>query len=168
MVYGNELIKKLEDEIAVMQAQRESRARRIADWQTDEDDCFISERCDERGIMVNRNKIDLIRRGGCEWFTEYATLDGKLVDAHWCDTRYGLKLRIEMPDGTVVWTTSTTEKGLAKRGIKKVKCLRPAWYAYKTPYRGMMGVYCGSYELFPSDTNYATGEPAGDEPIEIK
>ena len=167
MLYGEELIKKLEDEIAFTHDVRERRAERIANWQTDEDDCFISERVDERSILLNRQKIELIRNGGCAWFTEYATLDGTLVKAHWCNTKFGLSLRVEMPDGSVVWTTSTTPKGLAKRGLKTVSCLRPAWYAYKTPYRGMMGAYCGSYELFPSDVNYATGEPASVEPLAI-
>lgn len=167
MIYGEELIRKLESEIETAKGALERRAERIKNWETDEDDCFISERNEQRTIQVNREKIDLIRRGGCEWFTEYATLDGTLVNAKWCNTKYGTSLRVEMPDGSIVWTTSTTQKGLAKRGLKTVKCLRPAWFAFKTPYSGMMGVYCGSYELFPSNVNYATGEPAASEPIEM-
>lgn len=168
MMYGAELISRLEAEIETLKGAMDRRAERIANWETDEDDCFISERCESRGISVNREKIALIKDGGCAWFPEYATLDGKLVKAHWCNTKYGCSLRVEMPDGSVVWTTSTTAKGLAKRGLKRVECLRPAWYAFKSPYGGMLGVYSGSYELFPSDYNYATGEPAKAEPIEIR
>lgn len=168
MKYGEELIRQLEAEIELMQAAIDRREERIARWETDEDDCFISQRCEERTIATNREKIALIRDGGCAWFTEYATMDGKLVRARWCDTKYGYSLRTEMPDGSVVWTRSGTAKGLAKKGLKKVECKRPAWFAYKTPYGGMMGAYCGSYELFPSDTNYATGEDAPVDPIEIR
>lgn len=168
MKYGIELIESLEAEIERMQGALDRRAKRIANWETDEEDCFISERVESRTINVNRKKIALIKDGGCAWFTEYATLDGKLVNAHWCKTRFGYSLRVVMPDGSVVWTTSETAKGLEKRGLKKVECKRPAWYAFKSPYGGMMGVYCGDYELFPSDVNYATGEDASSEPLEIR
>lgn len=168
MMYGEELIKKLEGEIETLQGALDRRTERIKNWETDEDDCFISERVESRAIGVNRDKIDLIKKGGCAWFTEYATLEGQLINARWCNTRYGSSLRAEMPNGKVVWTTASTEKGLAKKGIKRVRCLRPAWYAFKSPYKGMYGVYCGSYELFPSSVNYATGEDAQIEPLEIK
>lgn len=168
MLFGTELINKLESEIKLMQDALDRRAERIARWETDEDDCFISERCESRTIAVNRNKIALIKDGGCAWFVEYATLDGQIVNAKWCNTKFGCSLRAEMPDGSVVWTTADTAKGLAKKGLKKVTCKRPAWYSFKTPYGGMMGVYAGDYELFPSDWNYATGEEAKTEPIEVR
>lgn len=168
MVFGNELIKKLEGEIEAMQKAISDRLDRINEGWTDMDDCFISQRCEERGISNNQEKIKLIKDGGCAWFNEYATLDGELVDARWCNTRFGCSLRAEMPDGTVVWTTASTPKGLAKKGLKMVKCLRPAWFAFRSSNSGMLGVYTGSYVLFPSDINYATGESADSEPIEIK
>ena len=166
--YGAELIEKLENEIKTLQEAIDRRAERIANWETDEDDCFISERCETRGVQVAKDKIQLIKDGGCAWFLEYATLDGTPIKANWCQTKYGYSLRAEMPNGEVVWTTANTAKGLAKKGLKKIECKRPAWYAYKTPYSGMMGVYAGSYELFPSDYNYATGKDADTKPIEIR
>ena len=168
MVYGTELIARLEKEIVTLQEAMNRRAERIANWETDEDDCFISERCESRGIQVAKDKIDLIKDGGCAWFTEYATLDGTIVKARWCNTKYGSSLRAEMPDGKVVWTTAITAKGLAKKGLKKVECKRPAWFTFSSPYSGMLGVYAGGYELFPSDINYATGEGADVEPIEVR
>ena len=168
MKFGEELIESLERENELMRAAMERRAERIANWETDEDDCFISERVESRTISVNNEKINLIRDGGCAWFREYATLDGQIVDAHWCNTKFGYSLRVKMPDGSVVWTTSETAKGLAKRGLKMVECKRPAWFAFKSPYGGMMGVYAGSYELFPSDYNYATGESAPAAPLEVR
>ena len=168
MKYGKDLIEQLEREIAANRKAISDRYDRIDAGMTDIDDCFISQRCEERGISVAQDKIDLIRDGGCAWFAEYATLDGKLVDARWCNTKFGYSLRAEMPDGSVVWTTADTAKGLAKRGLKKVECKRPAWYAFKSSASGMLGVYCGQYVLFPSDVNYATGEDATVEPLEIR
>lgn len=168
MKYGQELITSLEDQIKILQKNMNNRVERINEGSTDIDDCFISQRCEERDIALNRDKIHLLKEGGCSWFEEYATLDGTLVDARWCNTRYGTSLRVVMPDGTVKWTTARTPKGLAKIGLKKVLCLRPAWFAFHSSGSGMFGVYTGSYVLFPSDINYATGEDADDYPMEIK
>lgn len=168
MVYGEELIKRLESDIEGYKKTISDRIDRINEGVTDWDDCFISQRCESRGMELCKSKIELIRNGGTAWFTEYATLDGILVDAHWCNTKYGYSLRVKMPNGQVIWTTSSTKKGLAKRGLKVVECRRPAWYAFKSPHGGMMGVYTGSYELFPSDVNYATGEDAASEPLEMR
>jgi len=168
MLYGQALIDKLENEIDVMQAAINNRWERINAGLTDMDDCFMSQRCEDRGIQNNREKIDLIKDGGCAWFPEYATLDGQLVDAHWCNTKFGYSLRAKMPDGSVVWTTACTAKGLAKKGLKRVECKRPAWFAFRSSQGGMLGVYSGEYVMFPSDYNYATGEEAGSEPLEIR
>lgn len=168
MKYGMELIRELEKDIQVTLEAMRNRQQRIKDGWTDEDDCFMSIRCDERGLQLAKDKIQLIQEGGTAWFLEYATLDGQLVEARWCNTRYGSSLRVVMPDGQVIWTTSCTKKGLAKRGLKTVECRRPAWYAFHSSGIGMLGVYTGSYVLFPSDWNYATGEAAGSEPLEIR
>lgn len=168
MEYGKQLVERLQEEIRLNQKAIRDRWDRINEGLTDMDDCFISHRCEERGIRVCKEKIDLIQNGGTAWFHEYATLDGQLIDAHWCNTRYGTKLRAVMPDGKVIWTESTTKKGLAKRGIKAVECRRPAWFKFSSGYGGMLGVYSGDYVLFPSSVNYATGEDAPVEPLEIR
>lgn len=169
MKYGQELIDSLERENERFRQSMRDRFQRVMDCEYDWDDCFISDKVEERGVSNNQKKIDLIKRGGCDWFIEYASLDGELVDARWCDTKYGWKLRAKMPDGSVVWTSANTRSGLAKKGLKKVECLRPAWFKFSSGgLKGMLGVYCGSYVLFPSDVNYATGEKASDEPIEIR
>ena len=102
MLYGAELIKKLEGEIATYQEAISNRMDRIGKMETDWDDCFVSQRCEERGISNAQDKIRLIRDGGTAWFSEYATLDGKIVNARWCNTKFGTSLRVEMPDGSVV------------------------------------------------------------------
>lgn len=168
MLYGTELVKKLEEEIETTKKTMANRVDRINSGMTDEDDCFISIRCDERALHLCQDKINLIKDGGTSWFTEYATLDGKLIDAKWCNTCYGSKLRAVMPDGQVIWTNAITQKGLVKRGIKMVHCRRPAWFKFSSGGSGMYGVYTGQYVLFPSSVNYATGEDASVAPLEMK
>lgn len=132
MKYGEELIRELEAEIERYENQMSRRWDRINNGETDQEDCFVSMRVEERGRDLARDKIKLIQNGGFDWFVEYATLDGVLVNAKWCQCRsftgYGKtsKLRVEMPDGTVKWTQAATEKGLARIGIKRVLCKRPA------------------------------------------
>lgn len=167
MIYGQELIEQLERENELNRKAIDNRFERIANGWTDMDDCFVSQHFEERGIANNEQKIELIKDGGCAWFVEYATLDNQLIEARWCNTKYGLSLRAVLPDGKVVWTTACTQKGLARKGIKKVECKRPAWYEFKSAGRGMCGAYAGHYVLCPSDVNYATGEDATEEPLEI-
>jgi hypothetical protein len=168
MLYGKELIESLRKDIDLMRKAIDDRWDRINEGITDIDDCFISQRCEERGIETAKAKIQLIEDGGYAWFREYATLDGQIVNAHWCNTKYGYKLRVEMPDGSVVWTTASTKNGLARKGIRQVECKRPAWFKFSSGHGGMLGVYTGDYVLFPSDRNYATGKIAEREPIEIR
>ena len=68
MKFGQELIDQLEAEIKLMQKSIENRQERIDAGWTDIDDCFTSQRCEERGIRVNHDKINLIKEGGCAWF----------------------------------------------------------------------------------------------------
>ena len=168
MRYGAELVKELKGEIEILRESINNRYERIEKGWTDMDDCFVSQKFEVRGIDLAKQKIALIEEGGCNWFTEYATLDNKLVETRWCNTKYGTTLRVEMPDGKVIWTSALTEKGLAKKGIKRVQCLRPAWFCFKSAGKGLFGAYAGDYVLFPSDINYATGEKASEDPLEIK
>ena len=169
--FGAELVSSLNDEVKTLRASIEDRYDRIFNGQTDMDDCFLSDKCESRAISLALEKINLIEKdNGCSWFIEYATLDGTLVKANWCNTKYGTSLRVVMPDDSVVWVSYSQnfDKSLAKKGLKRVECLRPAWFAFHSSGSGLLGVYSGSYDLFPSNFNYATGEEASDEPIAIR
>ena len=79
MKYGAELIASLEKENERLREAITNRMDRINDGSTDWDDCFMSQRCESRGISNNEDKINLLKNGGTSWFIEYATLDGTLV-----------------------------------------------------------------------------------------
>lgn len=130
------------------------RERRIANCEVESTDCFLSARADADRLRTIERQREILENGGLAWLWEYATLDNQLVEARWVDTRYGRKLVAEMPDGSTVWTTAQTAKGLAKKGLKEVRCLRPAWA--ESP-----------RELWAAKWNRATGEDAAEEPVEI-
>lgn len=81
MKYGKELIEELEREIKLYEETMSRRWDRINNGETDQEDCFVSMRVEERGRDLAKDKIKLIKDGGCDWFVEYATLDGVLVNA---------------------------------------------------------------------------------------
>ncbi|WP_407399654.1 hypothetical protein [Treponema sp.] len=169
-LYGEDLIADLNRQIDNLQNAIKNRYERIDQGMTDMDDCFVSQHLEDRGIALCKQKISLIQAGGTDWFAEYATLDGILVKAKWVASKYHhgtTVLRAEMPDGSVVWTSATTAKGLAAKGLKRVSCLRPAWFEFRSNGSGLCGAMTGNYVIVPSDFNYATGEDASEDPLEI-
>ena len=147
--------------IEMLDAERErvlevirDRAERIANCEVDDADCFMSVRADQKHL----NRIDaqkkILEDGGFAWFYEYATLDNVLCKSKYCKTKYGYTNRVEMPDGSIVWTNARTEKGLAKHNLKQVRVKRVAWIDYDG--------------LFPAKLNRATGEYSDDNIVEIE
>ena len=146
---------------------RRDRAERIANCEVESTDCALSIMADREQADLINAQIEIIENGGTSWFQEYATLDGVLVDGRWVDTRYGYKLVCDMPDGETVWTTANTEKGLARRGLKKVMVRRTAWA--KLASNGS-SIASGCYvKRYPALLNRATGEYSETfEAIEVK
>ena len=154
-------VEQLEAQLGRILACKRERAERIARCEVEDSDCFLSMRAEDNQIAKIKARISIIKDGGCAWFVEYATLDGTLCDSSWVNTKYGYKLKVNMPNGEVVLTTAKTKKGLAKKGIKMVNVKRVAWAdsgkGWFTP-----------YSVYPAKLNRATGEYTDGEPIEIK
>ena len=135
-----------------------SRAERIANCEVEDTDCYMSIMSDRAALDVYERQLEILEDGGYAWFDEYATLDGELVDARWVETRYGVKLVADMPNGETVWTTATTDKGLAKRGLRKVRVKRAAWADFGG------GQWA---KVYAAKWNRATGEEV-EGPVEIE
>lgn len=143
----------------ITEAQR-SRAQRIANCEVEEIDCALSVRADRDMLNLIDAQIELLNNGCTAWFEEYATIDGRLVDGRWVDTRYGMKLVCEMPNGETVWTTANTQKGLARRGLKKVMVKRVAWAKLMS---NGNSIASGCYvKRYPAHLNRLTGEYSED------
>ena len=161
-MFGEELIRSLQKDIERNHDSIADRERRIMDGRTDMDDCFLSQHNDEFMLRGARQKIALLKSGGLAWFRDYQTLEGFPVKAKWVQGAWGERLRVYMPDGKTVWTSAKTAKGLAKNGLKAVAALRPAWFKIDS-----QGLGTETWTMFPSDKNYATGKPAGSDPVEV-
>lgn len=132
------------------------RARRIADCEVEDTDCALSIMADRTQLSLCERQLEILDAGGFAWLPDYRTLDGEEVEWAWVDTRYGRKLVVDMPDGSTVWTTACTAKGLAKRGIKRVRALVPAWARLRS---NGGSIASGCYvETYPAHLNRATGE----------
>lgn len=131
------------------------RARRIADCEVEATDCALSIMADRETLSLCERQMEILDAGGFAWLPDYRTLDGEEVEWAWVDTRYGRKLVVDMPDGSTVWTTACTAKGLAKRGIKRVRALVPAWARLRS---NGSSIASGCYvETYPAQLNRATG-----------
>ncbi len=167
-MYGKDLEMELMEDLKRFKTIALDREKRIDDGMTDYDDCFVSIQSESIGKQKTEMKLNILQNDGFSWFEEFATLDGALCKSALCETRYGFRWRIETPDGQVIWTSAETKKGLARIGLKKMLCKRPAWVKYEGFGTGLAGALNGTCVVFPSNTNFATGLPADREPIEIR
>lgn len=154
-VYGDELKRAIINQKQRLSDAIDRRAERIANWETDEEDCFVSQRVEENGIRECEMQLAILDGDGCMDFNAWFDADGKEVYVRWVNTRYG---------GAYVWNGifASSEKALAKKTGLTRKVIRvPAWTKFSTPYNGLYGAYCGSYEIVRWHTNMKTGEYVG-------
>lgn len=154
-IYGEELKQAILKQREILLAALDRRSERIRNWETDEDDCFMSERVEQNGIRECDLQLDILNGDGCMDLDAWFDADGNEVCVRYVNTRYG---------GAYVWNGifAKSEKALAKKAGLTRKTIRvPVWTKFSAPYRGMMGVYCGSYEVVRWHTNMVTGEYVG-------
>lgn len=153
-LYGEELRKSIEASKAHYLELMEDRARRIANWETDEDDCFLSQRCEENAISECNMQLEILKGDGCMDYE--AWFDGdKEVSVRWVKTRYGYAL---VYNGIFASSEKAIEK---KTGLTRKTIRVPAWTKFWSNGSGMLGVYSGSYEVVRWHTNMVTGEYVG-------
>ena len=154
MMYGEELRKSIEAEKARHLENMADRARRIANWETDEEDCFVSQRFDETAVCNCDTRLEILDGDGLMDFD--AWFDGdKEVSVRWVKTRFGYAL---------VWNGifASSEKALMKKtGLVRKTIRVPKWTQFKSNGSGMYGAYTRSYEIVRWDTNMVTGEYFG-------
>ena len=155
-LYGEELRKAILDGIAHTKEIMAERATRIANWETDEDDCFLSARVNENSMSEYRMQLDILDHGGVYDWDCYFDKDGKEVSVRWVNTRYGLKV---VANGVFA---SSIKALLKKTGLVEKTMKVPVWTKFAAGSgRGMLAVYGGSYTVVRWHTNMATGEYVG-------
>ena len=154
MKYGEELKQAIIREKETLQAAIDRRAERIARWETDEEDCFLSQRVEEQGIRNCDKRLAIISGDGLMDFEGWFDGDRE-VYVRWVHTRYG---------GAYVYNGvfASSQKALQKKtGLTRKTIRVPAWTKFSTPYSGLYGAYCGDYEVVRWHTNMVTGEYVG-------
>ena len=155
-VYGAELAEQIKEDIQRSRDAIERRIERINRWETDWDDCFLSQRVEETSISEGRMKLEILSGDG---FMEIETLvdeHGKEIPSRWVNTRYGAKL----VSGGVF---ANSLKALAKkRGLRVVTIKVPCWVKRMS---GSGGGLCAAYGSYPAvvrwPVNMVTGQYFG-------
>lgn len=154
-LFGEELKSAIIAQKQRMIENIEDRRERINNWQTDEDDCFLSQRVDERGIHECNMQLDILGGDGCMDFDGWFDADGNEVRVKWVQTRYGC---------ACVWNGvfASSEKALQKKtGLTRKTIRVPVWTKFCPSGSGLAGVYGGSIQTVRWHTNMVTGEYVG-------
>lgn len=154
-VYGDELRKQIEMEKAHTIEIMQERAARISRMETDEDDCFMSQRIDQSALSEYDTQLHILDGDGMMEIDAVVDQDGNEIWVHWVHTRYGGAWV-----GRGVFASSI--KALLKKTGWKTETKRvPVWTKFVPSGSGLMGVYGGSYQEVRWHTNMKTGEYVG-------
>lgn len=156
MKYGQELKEQVLATKKRMQDAIDRRAERIANWQTDEDDCFISQHIEEDAIRECNLQLKILENGGTQDWEVVLDENGKEVRVHSFTNKWGKDSWV----GNGIFASSFNAL-LKKTGWKTATIKVPVWTKYQANGTGMMGVYCGRTEVVRWHTNMATGEYVG-------
>ena len=153
--YGAELAEQIKNERKILEVAIERRAERIANWETDEEDTFMSQRVEEQGIYECNLKLQILEGDGFMETEVVLDENDNEVRVNCVHTRYGWKYV-----GNNIWAASM--KALLKKTGWRMDVKRvPAWVKFVPGGSGMYGVYTGRYEVVPWHTNMVTGEYFG-------
>ena len=156
-VYGEELRQDILKRKQTLMDAIARREERIARWETDEDDCFLSQRVEEQGILECNMQLKILDTDGTEEWDVIVDENGDEVRTHWFMNKWGKDTIV----GNGVFASSEAAL-LKKTGWKKVTIRVPVWTQFRAGAGGgMCGVYNGSYSVVRWHTNMVTGEYVG-------
>lgn len=155
-LYGEDLVKSIKDERKRIIKNMEERNERIANWETDEDDCFVSSRSDQQSLHNCEMRLEILNTDGLMDFEGVFDENGEEIWVKWVHTRYGGAFV-----GRGVFASSI--KALLKKTGWHTEMIKvPVWTKFVSgPGGGLCGTYTGSYELVRWHTNMVTGEYVG-------
>ena len=154
-VFGTELAREIEKQKQRYIDAIEDRQRRINNWETDEDDCFMSQRVEERGIHECNMQLEILQGDGTMPFDAVKDQEGNEVYVRWVQTRFGVACV-----GRGVFASSI--KALCKKTGWHTEEIRvPVWTKLCSGWSGLYGAYTASVERVRWHTNMVTGEYVG-------
>ncbi len=155
MIYGEELRQSILAQKARLQETIADRQRRINNWETDEDDCFISSHVNSTAIHECEQQLRILDAGGVMDFDAIFDEDGNEVYVHWVNTKFGGAYV-----GRGIFASSI--KALLKKTGWTMKTIKvPCWTKIRCYGSGMCGVMNSYVDVMRWHTNMATGEYVG-------
>lgn len=155
-LFGEELRQSILATKKRMQDAIDRRAVRIANWETDEDDCFISQHIEEDAIRECNLQLGILDGDGMQDWNVVLDENGKEVRVHCFLNKWGRTNYV----GRGIFASSMKAL-LKKTGWREAKIRVPVWTKFVANGSGMMGVYCGQTEVVRWHTNMVTGEYVG-------
>jgi len=156
-LYGEELRKSILERKQRMLDALERREERIANCETDYDDCFISIHIEQDAVRECDMQLKILDGDGLMDYEAIIDENGKEVRIHWFQNKWGRDTVV----GNGVFASSI--KALLKKTGWKEQTIRvPVWTKFISGGgRGMCGVMSGSTEQVRWHTNMVTGEYVG-------
>lgn len=155
-VYGNELREEILKRKKLLQDAISRRWERIANCETDMDDCFISQHVEEDGIRECNMQLAILDTDGLMDLEVIVDQDGNEIRTHWFTNQWGKDTIV----ANGVFASSI--KALLKKTGWTQKTIRvPVWTKFCTSGRGLSGVMSGSTERVRWHTNMVTGKYVG-------
>lgn len=155
-LYGAELARSLERDRERILATMQERNERIARWETDEDDCFMSMRVEQQALANISKQLAILSGDGCAEREVVVDENGEEVSVHMFANRWGGTSYVARG------VFASSEKALLKKTGWTLKTIRvPVWTKFTAGGSGMYGAYAGSYEVVRWHTNMVTGEYVG-------
>lgn len=132
------------------------REERIANFETDYDDCFISIHVEQDAVRACEMQLKILDGDGLMDYQAIIDENGNEVRIHFFTNKWGGDSVV----GNGVFASSI--KALLKKTGWKEQTIRvPAWTKFCTSGTGMCGVMSGSTEIVRWHTNMVTGEYFG-------
>jgi hypothetical protein len=155
-VYGKELAESIKAERQRLIETMERRDERIANCETDYDDCFISIHVEADGIRACNMKLHILEGDGCMDYEAIIDENGDEVNIHEFRNKWGGWSVV----GRGIFASSLNAL-LKKTGWQKKTIRVPVWVKFCSSGSGMAGVMSGSSQQVRWYTNMVTGEYVG-------
>lgn len=155
-LYGQELRESILRERQRLMEAMADREERIANCETDYEDCFVSIHVESDAIRECNMRLKILEGDGCMDYEAIFDENGNEVRTHWFRNKWGGNTIV----GNGVFASS--ESALLKKTGWTRKTIRvPAWTKFVASGYGMSGVMSGSTQVIRWHTNMVTGEYVG-------
>lgn len=156
-LFGKELAESIKKRRQIYVESMQRREQRVANCETDYDDCFMSERVESQAIDECNKQLEILKGDGLMDYEAIVDENGEEVNVHCFENKWRSLSYV----GRGVFASSINAL-LKKTGWKKKTIRVPVWTRFECGAGGgMCAVYSGYYTYCRWHTNMVTGEYFG-------